>query len=76
MDEQSALREVATAVAGAATPEQVFDLVCRETGRLFDADTVNLVHFTPDGANLTMAGWSGRGAHAGGHPVAVGRCDQ
>ena len=63
VDEQSALREVATAVAGAATPEQVFDLVCRETGRLFDADTVNLVHFTPDGVNLTMAGWSGRGVH-------------
>jgi len=63
LDEQSALRRVATAVAGAAGPEQVFDLVCRETGRLFGADTVNLVHFTPDGVNLTMAGWSGRGVH-------------
>ena len=63
VDEQSALRRVATAVAGAAGPEQVFDLVCQETGRLFGADTVNLVHFTPDGVNLTMAGWSGRGVH-------------
>jgi signal transduction histidine kinase len=63
VDEQSALRRVATAVAGAATPEQIFDLVCRETGRLFVADTVNLVHFTPDGVNLTMAGWSSRGVH-------------
>jgi signal transduction histidine kinase len=63
VDEQSALRRVATAVAGVAAPEQVFDLVCRETGSLFGADTVNLVHFTPDGVNLTVAGWSSRGVH-------------
>ena len=63
VDEQSALRRVATAVAGVATPEQVFDLVCRETGSLFGGDTVNLVHFTPDGVNLTVAGWSSRGVH-------------
>ena len=63
VDEQSALRRVATAVAGVAAPEQVFDLVCRETGSLFGADTVNLVRFTPDGVNLTVAGWSSRGVH-------------
>ena len=63
VDEQSALRRVATAVAGVVAPEEVFDLVCRETGSLFGADTVNLVHFTPDGVNPTVAGWSSRGVH-------------
>jgi signal transduction histidine kinase len=63
LQEQSALRRVATTVAAAATPDEVFDLVCRETGDLLGADTVNLAHFTPDGANLTVAGWSRRGVH-------------
>ncbi len=62
-DEQSALRRVATLVAGAATPQEVFDAVCLETGRLMGASTVNLVHFTPDGVNVTLAGWSLRGVH-------------
>jgi len=54
---------VATAVAAAAAPDEVFELVCRETGSLLGADTVNLAHFTADGANLTAAGWSRRGVH-------------
>jgi signal transduction histidine kinase len=63
VDEQAALRRVATLVAQGATPEAVFDAVCRETGQLIDATTVNLAHFTPDGTNVTMAGWSLRGVH-------------
>jgi GAF domain-containing protein len=74
VDEQSALRRVATAVAGAAGPEQVFDLVCRETGRLFGADTVNLVHFTPDGVNLTMGRRRGGALPVPGRPLCVGSC--
>jgi signal transduction histidine kinase len=61
--EQSALRRVATLVAGGAPPKEVFDLVCRETGSLIGASTVNLAHFTPDGVNVTMAGWSTGGIH-------------
>lgn len=57
-DEQAALRRVATLVAEGAPPRDVFDAVCEETGRLMDATAVNLAHFTPDGFNLTMAGWS------------------
>jgi signal transduction histidine kinase len=63
LQEQSALRRVATLVAQAAPPEEVFDSVCRETGRLVGASTVNLAHFTPDGVNHTMAGWSRHGVH-------------
>jgi PAS domain S-box-containing protein len=62
-DEQSALRRLATLVAEGADPHLVFDAVCEETGRLFAATTVNLAHFTPDGFNLTISGWSRRGVH-------------
>jgi hypothetical protein len=47
---------------GAESP-LVFGAVCEETGRLLGATSVNLAHFTADGFNLTMAGWSLRGVH-------------
>ena len=62
-DEQSALRRIATLVAGGAQSSVVFDAVCQETGRLFEVTSVNLAHFTTDGFNLTMAGWSMRDVH-------------
>ena len=62
-NEQAALRRVATLVAQAAPPQAVFDAVCAETGRLIGATTVNLTHFTPDGINVTISGWSLRGVH-------------
>ena len=62
-DEQSALRRLATLVAEGAQPAVVFDAVCQETGRLFEVTTVNLAHFTSDGFNLTMAGWSLHDVH-------------
>jgi len=62
-DEQAALRRVATLVAQGAEPPVVFDAVCRETGALFSAASVNLAHFTPDGINIAVAGWSLRDVH-------------
>jgi PAS domain S-box-containing protein len=62
-DEQAALRRIATLVAQGTEARAVFDAVCEQTGRLFGAATVNLAHFTPEGFNLTMAGWSLRGVH-------------
>jgi signal transduction histidine kinase len=62
-DEQSALRRLATLVARVAQPAVVFDAVCQETGRLFNVTSVNLAHFTSDGFNLTMAGWSVHDVH-------------
>jgi signal transduction histidine kinase len=62
-DEQAALRHIATLVARGAPPRSVFDAVCEETGRLIGATNVNLAHFTPDGFNLTMSGWSMRRNH-------------
>jgi signal transduction histidine kinase len=62
-DEQAALRRLATLVAQDAEPRAIFDAVAEETGRLLGATTVNLAHFTPDGVNVTMSGWSLRGVH-------------
>jgi signal transduction histidine kinase len=62
-DEHAALRRVATLVARGVAPQIVFDSVCEETGRLIGATTVNLAHFTSDGINLTISGWSVRGVH-------------
>ena len=61
--EQTALRRIATLVAEGAQSQVIFDAVCEETGRLFEATTVNLAHFTPDAFNLTIAGWSLRDVH-------------
>jgi PAS domain S-box-containing protein len=57
-DEQAALRRVATLVARGTDSAAVFEAVCAEMGELIGATGVNLVHFTPDGFNVTMAGWS------------------
>ncbi len=62
-DEQAALRRVATLVARGTAPRDVFDAVCAETGRLIEATSVNLAHFTPDEMSLTMSGWSMHGNH-------------
>jgi PAS domain S-box-containing protein len=62
-DEQAALRRVATLVARGTDAAAVFEAVCAETGQLIGATSVNLVHFTSDGLNVTMAGWSLRDTH-------------
>ncbi len=61
--EQAALHKVATLVALGAVPQDLFDAVCEETGRLIEATNVSLAHFTPAGTNLTVASWSLRGNH-------------
>jgi signal transduction histidine kinase len=63
VDEQVALRRVATLVARGAESSVVFEAVCEETGRVIGATSVNLAHFTPDRFSLTMAGWSLRDTH-------------
>jgi len=62
-EEQAALRRVATLVARGTDAPTLFDAVCSETGQLIGASSVNLAHFTTDGFNLTMAGWSLRDTH-------------
>jgi signal transduction histidine kinase len=67
-DEQAALRRVATLVARAAPPQQVFTAVAEEAGRLLTADFTILVRYDPP--DLEIAGtWTRTGAPA---PTPVG----
>src|SRR6266513_2314185 len=61
-DEQAALRRVATLVASSAQPEQVFQIVAEEAGRLLTARTAATVRFDEDSA-VVVGSWSdGEGA--------------
>jgi signal transduction histidine kinase len=62
-EEQAALRRVATLVARGAPPEEVFDAVAAEAGRVLPAATTVLARYDPDGATVVTVGtWSGTGA--------------
>ncbi|HEU4349456.1 MAG TPA: GAF domain-containing protein [Actinoplanes sp.] len=58
VDEQAALRRVATLVARGGAPDRVFAAVAQEVGTLFGADASALVRFEPDG-QATFLGGSG-----------------
>jgi signal transduction histidine kinase len=59
--EQAALRRVATLVARAAAPEEVFAAVTEEAGRLLSADYTAMSRYEPDGARTIVAAWSSTG---------------
>jgi signal transduction histidine kinase len=67
-EEQAALRRVATLVARAAPPEEVFAAVTAEVGRLLSADLTVLNRYDPDGTETAVGVWSSTGAL----PVPVG----
>jgi signal transduction histidine kinase len=56
-DEQAALRRVATLVARAAPPEEVFTAVAAEVGRLLGVDFAILVRFDPPDAHEVAGTW-------------------
>src|SRR5246127_1473293 len=60
--EQAALRRVATLVAGAAAPEEVFAAVAEEAGRLLGAHHATMSRYDPDGTARVVASWSATGA--------------
>ncbi|MDX6421458.1 MAG: hypothetical protein QOG28_6078, partial [Trebonia sp.] len=67
-DEQAALRRVATLVARAAPPPEVFGAVAEEVGRLLGVDVAALVRYDPH--DLEVVGtWTSTGAPA---PTPVG----
>jgi signal transduction histidine kinase len=59
---QAALRRVATLVARAAAPEEVFAAVAEEAGRLLGAPHAVMVRYGPDGTVTALASWSSTGA--------------
>ena len=60
VEEQAALRRVATHVAGVPEPRSVFDLVTREASRLLDLPVLTLLRFEPDRTATVMAAASDR----------------
>ncbi|GAA1282750.1 hypothetical protein GCM10009609_54220 [Pseudonocardia aurantiaca] len=74
-DEQAALRRVATLVARAAPPEEVFAAVTAEAARQLPADHANLLRYEPDGAVTFVAARDapiiGTRARLGGRNIAT-----
>jgi signal transduction histidine kinase len=68
-EEQAALRRVATLVARAPPPEEVFAAVSAEVGRVLSADLTTLSRYYPDGAGTVVGTWSKPGAAL---PIPVG----
>jgi signal transduction histidine kinase len=58
LDEQAALRRVATLVARGTDRLSVFAAVTREVGRLLGADVANMIRFEDDHGTI-VGGWSG-----------------
>ena len=67
--EQAALRRVATLVARAAPPQELFAVVAKEVGRLLAADFAVLVRFDPSDTLEVVGTWTSTGAPA---PTPVG----
>jgi signal transduction histidine kinase len=59
-DEQAALRRVATLVARAGAPPEVFAAVAAETGRIVGAQCIAVARYGPDGTATVTGSW--------GHP--------
>jgi CHASE3 domain sensor protein len=55
LEEQAALRRVATLVARAVSPPEVFEAVAREVARLLDAPATGLLRFEPAGTATIVA---------------------
>jgi signal transduction histidine kinase len=68
-EEQAALRRVATLVARAAPPEQVFAMVTDEVGRVLSSEVTLLSRYDADGAATVVGTWTRTGAAP---PVPIG----
>ena len=68
-DEQATLRRVATLVARAAPPEEVFAAVAAEAGRLLDADFAVMSRYDEHGTATVVGTWS---ASPGPQPLPPG----
>ena len=58
VDEQAALRQVATLVAAGIKPDELFSAVCNEIARLFRADWAAVGRYEPDGSGAMLVGAS------------------
>jgi len=61
VDEQAALRRVATLVAAGAPAAEVFEAVSAEVAALLAADGAALMRYEPDGTVTAVSGWTSEG---------------
>jgi signal transduction histidine kinase len=60
VQEQAALRRIATLVAEGVTPDEIFSAVSEEVGRLFGSEMAGVARFKPDGrASVVFAASTG-----------------
>ena len=71
-EEQTALRRIATLVARAVPPEEVFAAVTDEVGRLLGTDLAGMGCYGSDDTVTVVATWAAEGEHGGGHPLVPG----
>jgi signal transduction histidine kinase len=72
--EQAALRRVATLVARAAPPEEVFAAVAAEAGQLMGCESTLLCRYDPDGRATVVGAWGATGrqrAHSVGSRISL-----
>jgi signal transduction histidine kinase len=62
LDEQSALRRVATLVATDPAPRRLFDTVCQELAVLLRVDSTDMVRYEGDGTATVVGTWVADGA--------------
>jgi signal transduction histidine kinase len=67
LEEQAALRRVATLVARGIRPHEIFSAVAEEIRRLLGADTAGIGRFEADGTSVVVL--SAVGGHSAGPPV-------
>jgi signal transduction histidine kinase len=69
--EQSALRQVATLVAGGVTPAEVFGAVAAQTGGVLHAECTAIARQEPGGTLVVAGSWSRPGAEAAAPPLGL-----
>jgi signal transduction histidine kinase len=62
-EEQAALRRVATLVARAAAPQELFAAVTEEVGRLLPVERASMGHYESDETVTFLTSWSTTGPH-------------
>jgi protease PrsW len=72
LEEQAALRRVATLVAEGTPPEKVFPAVNEEVARLLDVDGTRLTRYEADVTATIVASWGGADDRPGGHEDRAG----
>jgi signal transduction histidine kinase len=72
VEEQAALRRIATLVARGVPQEEVFAAVTAEVGRLLGTGLAGMARYDTDETVTVVATWSAGGGHGGAHPLVPG----